>query len=102
VAFERLHRSVNIEVGASLNLVGALLKYLSLAFLFPVPLALGYSEPWWPYAAAGAITALAGWGLERVTHGREHVGIREGFLVVSLERISSPARSTRSSRRCRG
>jgi trk/ktr system potassium uptake protein len=84
VAFERLRRSVHVEVGASLNLVGALLKYLSLAFLFPVPLALGYSEPWWPYAAAGAITALAGWGLERATHGREHVGIREGFLVVSL------------------
>jgi trk system potassium uptake protein TrkH len=80
----RLGRSVNVEVGASLNLVGALLKYLSLAFLFPIPLAIGYSEPWWYYAAAGAATALVGWGLERSTRGKEHVGLREGFLIVSL------------------
>ena len=79
-----MRRSVNVEVGASLNLVGALLKYLSLAFLFPIPLAIGYSEPWWFYAVAGAVTALFGWGLERTTHGKERVGIREGFLVVAL------------------
>jgi trk/ktr system potassium uptake protein len=84
VSLARLGRSVNVEVGASLNLVGALLKYLSLAFLFPIPLAIGYSEPWWYYAAAGAATALAGWGLERATRGKERVGLREGFLVVSL------------------
>jgi trk system potassium uptake protein TrkH len=84
VRLERLRRSVNVEVGASLNLVGTLLKYLSLAFLFPIPLALGYSEPWWYFAAAGAATALAGWGLERSMRGRERVGLREGFLVVSL------------------
>ncbi len=80
----RLRRSVNVEVGAALNLVGVLLKYLSAAFIFPIPLALGYSEPWWYYAAAGAITALVGWGVERVTRGKERVGLREGFLVVSL------------------
>jgi trk system potassium uptake protein len=83
-AAERLRRSVNVEVGAALNLVGALLKYLSLAFLFPVPIAIGYSEPWWPYLAAGALTAAGGWGLEVVTRGKERVGIREGFLVVAL------------------
>jgi trk system potassium uptake protein TrkH len=73
-----------VDVGASLNLVGALLKYLSLAFLFPVALALGYSEPWWPYLAAGAAAALGGWGLEAATRGSGQVGVREGFLVVSL------------------
>jgi trk system potassium uptake protein TrkH len=73
-----------VDIGASLNLVGALLKYLSLAFLFPVALAVGYSEPWWPYLAAGAATALGGFGLEAATRGKEHVGVREGFLVVSL------------------
>jgi trk system potassium uptake protein TrkH len=75
---------IGVDVGAALNLVGALLKYLSLAFLFPVPIALGYSEPWWPYVAAGALTALAGWSLEVLTRGKERVGIREGFLVVAL------------------
>jgi trk system potassium uptake protein len=75
---------IGVDVGAALNLVGALLKYLSLAFLFPVPVALGYSEPWWPYLAAGALTALGGWSLEALTRGKERVGIREGFLVVAL------------------
>lgn len=83
-AAERLRRSVAVEVGAALNLVGALLKYLSLAFLFPVPIAIGYSEPWWPYAVAGALTALGGWSLEAMTRGKERVGVREGFLVVAL------------------
>jgi trk system potassium uptake protein TrkH len=80
----RLRRSLGVDVSASLNLVGALLRYFSLAFLFPVALALGYSEPFWPFLAAGAITAVLGIGIERVTKSREAVGVREGFLVVSL------------------
>jgi trk system potassium uptake protein TrkH len=83
-AVDRLRRSVGVDVGASLNLVGALLKYFSLAFLFPVALAIGYSEPIWPFLAAGAITAALGYGLELVTEGKETVGVREGFLVVAL------------------
>ncbi len=80
----RLRRVVGVDVGAALNLVGALLKYFSLAFLFPIALALGHSETPWPFVAAGAITAGVGLGLERFTQGKEHVGVREGFLVVSL------------------
>jgi trk system potassium uptake protein len=80
----RLRRVVGVDVGASLNLVGALLKYFSLAFLFPIALALGYSEPVWPFLFAGAICVALGFGLERLTGGKEHVGVREGFLVVSL------------------
>jgi trk system potassium uptake protein TrkH len=83
-AVGRLRRKTGVDVGASVNLVGALLKYFSLAFLFPIVLALGYSEPVWPFVAAGAITAAAGFGLELVTEGKETVGVREGFLVVSL------------------
>jgi trk system potassium uptake protein TrkH len=75
---------VSVEVGAALNLVGALLKYLSLAFLLPTALALGYSESPWPFVLAGVITFAVGYGLELVTSGKEHVGIREGFLVVAL------------------
>jgi trk system potassium uptake protein len=75
---------VGVDVGASVNLVGALIKYFSLSFLFPVVLALGYSEPVWPFVFAGLIAAGTGFGLERVTKGKEHVGVREGFLVVSL------------------
>jgi trk system potassium uptake protein TrkH len=80
----RRRPALAVEVGAALNLVGALLKYLSLAFLFPIALALGYSEPVWPFVVAAAVSGVGGWGLERLTRGKEQVGIREGFLVVSL------------------
>jgi trk system potassium uptake protein TrkH len=83
-AVDRLRRTLGVDVGASLNLVGSLLRYFSLAFLFPVVLALGYSEAPWPFLAAGAITAALGIGIGLVTHGKETVGVREGFLVVSL------------------
>ena len=76
--------ALGVDVGAAVNLVGALLRYLSLAFLFPAALAVGYSEPVWPFLAAGAITAGAGLVLEQLTHGKERVGVREGFLVVAL------------------
>jgi trk system potassium uptake protein len=84
-------REAGVDVGAALNLVGALVKYLSLAFLFPAALALGYSEPVWPYLAAGAIAAAAGWGLELATRGKERVGPREGFLVVALTWLAAAA-----------
>jgi trk system potassium uptake protein TrkH len=80
----RVRMSIGVEVGASLNLVGALLKYFSLAFALPVALALGYSEPVWPFLAGGIITAALGFGMERFTEGKEAVSVREGFLVVSL------------------
>ena len=76
--------SLGVDVTASLNLVGALVKYLSLALLFPVAVALVYSESPWPFAIAGAIGGSFGWTLERVTRGKERVGAREGFLIVSL------------------
>jgi trk system potassium uptake protein len=73
-----------VDVPAALNLVGALLKYLSLATLFPAAIAVGYGESVWPFLASGAIAAAAGQGLELATRGKERVGVREGFLVVSL------------------
>ncbi|MGH3031994.1 MAG: TrkH family potassium uptake protein, partial [Gaiellaceae bacterium] len=80
----RIRRGIGVDVGAALNLVGALVRYLALAFLFPAAIALGYGEPAWPFLAAGAITAGLGWGLEAVTRGKERVGVREGFLIVAL------------------
>jgi trk system potassium uptake protein TrkH len=76
--------ALGVDVLGSLNLVGALTKYLSLATLFPVPFALAYSEPVLPFVAAGAVGGTFGWGLEHVTRGKETVGVREGFLIVSL------------------
>ncbi len=76
--------SLGVDVGASLNLVGALVRYLSLALLFPAAVAVVYSESPWPFLIAGAIGASFGRALERLTRGKEQVGAREGFLVISL------------------
>jgi trk system potassium uptake protein TrkH len=73
-----------VDVGAALNLSGALVKWFSPAFLFPTAIALGYGESPWPFLGAAAITAAAGAGLEHATRGKERVGAREGFLVVAL------------------
>ena len=73
-----------VDVGASLNLVGVLVLYLSPAVLVPAALAVGYSEPVWPFLASGAIAAAVGWAMTALTRGTEQVSIREGFLVVSL------------------
>jgi trk system potassium uptake protein TrkH len=78
-------RRIAIDLPAALNLVGTLGKYLGLAALFPTLVALWYSEPVWPFLAAGAITSGAGLALERLTAGAaSRIGVREGFLVVSL------------------
>jgi trk system potassium uptake protein len=77
-------RALGVDVLGSLNLVGALLKYLSLATLFPLAFALGYSESVWPFLITGVAGGAFGLALERLTEGKEAVGVREGFLIVSL------------------
>jgi trk system potassium uptake protein TrkH len=76
--------TVGVDVGGALNLVGALLRYLSLAFLFPTGVALWYGDSPWPFVVAGALTAGTGFALERATAGKERIGAREGFLIVAL------------------
>jgi trk system potassium uptake protein len=75
---------LGVDVLASLNLVGALIKYLSLAFALPLVIALLHSEPVWPWLVSAAISGGFGAALELVTRGHHRVGVREGFLVVSL------------------
>jgi trk system potassium uptake protein TrkH len=75
---------LGVDVGGALNLVGALVKYLGAVFVFPAAVAAGYGEAVWPFLVAGILTAGCGLGLERATAGKERVGAREGYLVVSL------------------
>jgi trk/ktr system potassium uptake protein len=82
---------LGVDLGGTFNLVGALLRYLGLAFLFPAALALGYDEPVWPFAVSGVITSGAGIVLEAATAGRERIGPREGFLVAALIWLLVPA-----------
>ncbi len=76
-------RRLGVDVGGALNLVGSLIAYLALAFLVPAGVALGYGEPVWPFLLSAAVTAGFGAGLRRLTSGRERIGAREGYLVVT-------------------
>jgi trk system potassium uptake protein TrkH len=81
----RRPRRLAINLLAVANLVGTLGKYLGLAALLPIPIAIGYGESIVPFLVAGAVTSGLGWTVERLTAGTaEHVGAREGFLVVAL------------------
>jgi trk system potassium uptake protein len=75
---------LGVDLLSALNLVGTLIKLLSLAFAFPLAIALLYSESPWPWVASAAVGGGFGLALERLTPGRHGVGVREGFLVVSL------------------
>jgi trk system potassium uptake protein TrkH len=76
--------TIGVDVAGALNLVGVLVKWFSLSFLFPAVIALGYGESPWPFLVGAAAAAAFGLGVERATRGKERVGAREGFLVVSL------------------
>jgi trk system potassium uptake protein len=73
-----------VDLPAALNLVGALVKWFSPALLLPAAIAVGYSEPVWPFLVAGTSAGLFGLGLETATSGKERVTAREGYLVVTL------------------
>jgi len=75
---------LGVDIRGALNLVGWLFKYLSPAFLAPAAIAVLYGEAVWPFLVAGAMTFACGAGVEALTDGKERVGPREGYLVVSL------------------
>ena len=76
---------LGLELRGALALVGTLLKWLSLAPVFPAVLALGYGDPVLPFVVASVVGATAGLALERVGRGAGPVvGTREGYLVVAL------------------
>jgi trk system potassium uptake protein TrkH len=77
-------RALGVDVAGALNLVGWLIKFLAAVFLFPAALAIGYGDPVWPFLVAGSITFACGFACERLTDGRERIGAREGYVVVSL------------------
>ena len=82
---------LGIDVLGSLNLVGTLVKYLSVAFLLPLFLAIGVGDPFWPFLVSAIVTLAAGLLMQGLTRGADRVGIREGFLVVALIWLFLPA-----------
>ena len=78
-----------VDVGASLRVVGSVLKRLALAPALPAVVALYYGESPLPFLAMLLVTFLLGAGLERL-HPRTEIGHRETFLVVSLTWLVVP------------
>ncbi len=80
-------------MGSALDLVGNVLRWVGLAFVVPAGVAVGYGESPWPFLLSGAITAAAGYALDRLTGDRraELVGPREGFLIIALVWLLVPA-----------
>ncbi|HEU5355404.1 MAG TPA: TrkH family potassium uptake protein, partial [Actinocrinis sp.] len=77
----------------ALDLLGGVLKWLSLALAAPVVVALADGEPVLPFLITGFALGLAGLGLDRLTPDRSGLalGPREVFLVVALVWMVVPA-----------
>ena len=73
-----------VDVVGTLNLVGSLIKPLGLMFLPPATVAVAYGESVLPFLVSGLATSALGAALEWATSGKERVGSREGYLVISL------------------
>ncbi len=85
-------RRLAVDVVAVANLVGTLAKYLGVVTVFPIALALWYGDPVWPYIVTGLGTSAFGFALERLTaRAHPHLGVREGFLVVSAMLLMTAA-----------
>ncbi len=84
-------RSLAVDVRGTAHLVGAMTKYLSLAMLVPIAVALGYGETPVPFLLTGVIVGGGGWLLEWLTRGPSTLRAREGFLIVSLVWIVAAA-----------
>jgi trk system potassium uptake protein TrkH len=82
-----------VDVRLVLDLVGAVLKWLALAFAVPVAVAVADGESALPFLVAGLAAAAVGWGLDRLTPDRSGLalGPREVFLVVALVWVLVPA-----------
>ncbi|MGH2867316.1 MAG: TrkH family potassium uptake protein [Solirubrobacteraceae bacterium] len=82
-----------VDVPLALDLVGAVLKWLALAFMAPAALALSDGEAVLPFVLSGLVTAAVGLVLDRLTPDRDggSLGPREVFLVVALVWVLVPA-----------
>ncbi|WP_246310139.1 TrkH family potassium uptake protein [Halorarum halophilum] len=78
-----------VEYRTALGLVGTVLKYLSLALVLPVAVALYYRESPVPFVVTIAVMAGLGIALERL-RGDGELGHREGFLLVALTWLAIP------------
>ncbi len=79
-----MSRSIVVEIRPALNLVSNIILWFSLSFLLPLGVALWYGESFVPFLIPGILASSLGWVGMHYTRTPTHLGVREGFLVVSL------------------
>lgn len=84
--FGNINRSRNkIDIKVVMGVSGALIFFMGLALLLPLPLSLIDGEPiWWVYAASAFTAFTLGGGLFWKYRPESDLRAREAFLVVSL------------------
>ncbi|WP_137284826.1 TrkH family potassium uptake protein [Halorussus salinisoli] len=75
--------NLRVDWRASCSLVGTVVKWLAVAMVFPLALALFYGEGVTTFLASMALAVGIGWGLEQLDDDPD-LGAREGFLMVAL------------------
>ncbi len=75
---------LRVDVGASLDLTGTVLIYLAVPLVFPLGIAVYYSEALLPFVVAIAATLVLGGGLSLLGDREANLGPREAFLAVAL------------------
>ena len=82
-----------VDYRAGLSLVGTVLKYIAVALLVPVAIALVYRETPVPFIATIVVAVLVGVALERLDPEPD-LGHREAFLFVGLTWLAVPILGT--------
>jgi trk system potassium uptake protein TrkH len=75
--------SLRVDWRASCSLVGTVVKWLAVAMVFPLALAIFYGEGVTTFVASMALAVAVGWSLEQLDDDPD-LGAREGFLMVAL------------------
>lgn len=82
-SINRSRSKIDIRLVAGVS--GAMLVFMAISMLLPLPLAMLDGEPiWWVYLASSAITATVGGILFGLFRPKADLRAREAFLVVTL------------------
>jgi trk system potassium uptake protein TrkH len=75
---------IRVDIDASLDLTGTVLRYLVVPLVFPLALAVYYGEPVAPFLAAIVATLALGGGMDLFGDPEANLGPREAFFAVAL------------------
>ncbi|WP_276298860.1 TrkH family potassium uptake protein [Halorussus lipolyticus] len=75
--------NLRVDWRASCSLVGTVVKWLAVAMVFPLVLAIFYGDGVTTFLASMALAVAVGWSLEQLDDDPD-LGAREGFLMVAL------------------